>query len=167
MGEWKLGAQALTVAGMTRALKRPHLSQINTGGLGGAPAAPPGVPRAYRAKCKHPGRKAASRLQPNRADAALNSQFTFFSSMARSRKRRSQFDIGVSFMLSNQETNKYWNPPGKQNWNLFTRAQLAPRRRGLTSSKRGAWSWESRSLRGVASAQAQGEVTPSWLKSSC
>ena len=47
MGEWKLGAQALTVAGMTRALKRPHLSQINTGGLGGAPAAPPGVPRAY------------------------------------------------------------------------------------------------------------------------
>jgi hypothetical protein len=57
--------------------------------------------------------------------------------MARSRKRRSQFDSGVSFMLSNQETNKYWNPQGKQNSNLFTRAQLAPRRRELTSSKRG------------------------------
>ena len=52
------------------------------------------------------------------AHAALNSQFTFFSSMARSRKRRSQFDIGVSFMLSNQET-KYWNPPGKQNFELL------------------------------------------------
>ena len=43
--------------------------------------------------------------------------------MARSRKRRSQFDSGVSFMLSNQETNKYWNPQGKQNSNLFARAQ--------------------------------------------
>ena len=101
---------------MTRALKRPHLSHINTGGLGKHRRLLLGLPGPTRA-----GRLRAA-CNPT-ADAALNSQFTFFSSMARSRKRRSQFDSGVSFMLSNQETNKYWNPQGKQNSNLFPRAQ--------------------------------------------
>lgn len=57
--------------------------------------------------------------------------FTFFSSMARSRKRRSQFESGVSFMLSghgthsSRITHQHRNPRIEVNPSFFTRALIA------------------------------------------
>lgn len=57
--------------------------------------------------------------------------FTFFSSMARSRKRRSQFESGVSFMLSGHGTHstrithQHRNPRVDVNLSFLTRALIA------------------------------------------
>lgn len=123
---------------MTRALQRTRWSQIKPGGAGNAPAVPTGACEREGGASQPEG---SGRPGHPSAHAARSppGPFTFFSSMARRRKRRSQLESGVSFMPSSPRApgRRDRRPAGRPS--VRTRAGLPggagsdvirPRRRG-------------------------------------
>lgn len=121
---------------MTRALQRTRRSQIKPGGAGNAPAVPTGACEREVGASQPEG---SGRPGHPSAHAARSppGPFTFFSSMARRRKRRSQLESGVSFMPSSPRApgRRDRRPAGRPS--VRTRAGLRGRRRRVTSSGRG------------------------------